>query len=127
MPNFGVHREGAYGSLNIFYKGYYMSQFPLETKHSFDIICKESLEIIKAKHVEKISLKKRLWLANAFIEVSVQRMKRGDRINAQDQILIMNTLMMLVQFKVIDNDENNGYLICGKYKPKKKKRINNLK
>tara|TARA_R110000751_G_scaffold143242_2_gene246621 strand:+ start:158 stop:475 length:318 start_codon:yes stop_codon:yes gene_type:complete len=105
-----------------------MSQFPLDSLDQFDKICNESLKIIKEKIPgPKLSLKQRLWMANSFIEVSVQKMKRGDRINAQDQILIMNTLLMLVQFKVIDNDESNGYLICPKYKPKNKKRINNLK
>ena len=126
MPNF-KHREGKYGSLNIYYKGYYMSKFPLDSLDTFDKLCNESLKIIKEEHGPKLSLKQRLWMANAFIDVSCQRMIKGERINATDHILILHTMLMLIQFKVIDNDESNGYLICPKYKGKKKKRINNLK
>jgi hypothetical protein len=126
MPNF-VNREGEAGSLNIYYKGYYISKYPLDSLDTFDKLCNESLKIIKGPSKDKLSLKQRLWCANAFIEVSVQKMKRGDRIKATDHILLLHTMLMLIQFKVIDNDESNGYLICKKYKGKKKKRINNLK
>ncbi len=127
MPNF-KHREGKYGSLNIYYKGYYMSKFPLDSVDTFDKLCIESLQIINKKRSgPPLSLKQKLWCANAFIEVSVQKMIQGDRIKASDHILILHTMLMLIQFKVIDNDESNGYLICKKYKGKKKKRINNLK
>ena len=128
MPNFGKDREGKYGSLNLYYKGYYMSKFPLDSLDTFDELCNESLKIIKEKvQGPPLSLKQRLWCANAFIDVSCQRMIKGDRIKATDHILILHTMLMLIQFKVIDNDESNGYLICPKYKGKKKKRINNLK
>ena len=127
MPNFGRHREGKYGSINLFYKGVYISQFPLDSLHTFDILCKESLKILDEKQVAKLPLKKKLWLANAFIETTMMMVKYGKRIKASDQILILHTMLMLIQFKVIDNDELNGYLICKKYKGKKKKRINNLK
>lgn len=127
MPNFGRHREGESGSINLFYKGVYLSQFPLDSLHTFDILCKESLKILNEKQVAKLPLKKKLLLANAFIETTMMMVKCGNRIKAQDQILILHTMLMLIQFKVIDNDELNGYLICKKYKGKKKKRINNLK
>ena len=127
MPNFGRHREGKYGSINLFYKGVYISQFPLDSLHTFDILCKESLKILDEKQVAKLPLKKKLWLANAFIETTMMMVKYGKRIKASDQILILHTMLMLIQFKVIDNDELNGYLICKKYKGKKKKRMNNLK
>jgi hypothetical protein len=127
MPNFGRHREGESGSINLFYKGVYLSQFPLDSLHTFDILCKESLKILNEKQVAKLPLKKKLFLAKAFIETTMMMVKCGNRIKAQDQILILHTMLMLIQFKVIDNDELNGYLICKKYKGKKKKRINNLK
>jgi len=120
MPNFGRHREGKYGSINLFYKGVYLSQFPLDSLHTFDILCKESLKILNEKKVAKLPLNKKLWLANAFIETTMMMVKCGNRIKASDQILILHTMLMLIQFKVIDNDELNGYLICKKYKGKKK-------
>lgn len=134
MPNFGRHREGKYGSINLFYKGVYLSQFPLDSLHTFDILCKESLKILNPrsallneKKVAKLPLNKKLLLAKAFIETTMMMVKYGKRIKAQDQILILHTMVMLIQFKVIDNDESSGYLICKKYKGKKKKRMNNLK
>jgi len=94
---------------------------------TFDRLLKESLKILNEKKVAKLPLTQKLFLAKAFIETTMMMVKCGKRIKASDQILILHTMLMLIQFKVIDNDELNGYLICKKYKGKKKKHMNNLK
>ena len=108
--------NGCNGSLNLYYKGLLVSSFPLTEKKTFKryeyqgeyLILKSMKNNLKVRHI--------IHVLTHFCNIIYNRKKDNRPIRRSDHEYFLSCLFGLMKLKIIDNDENNGYLIM----PKKK-------
>lgn len=67
-----------------------------------------------------IQIKTYLQLCN----MMYSRKKAGKPIRRSDHRMFMNALMALIRLKIIENDDDNGYLECVRKRPRREIRVN---
>ena len=116
MPS-KILRNGKYGSYNVFWKGLWVSSFPIN--HKSDIaeyyFCGEELILraLKEDNLKHYSLKTHIACYLNYCELMYIRKKRNDKIPTEDHEKFVGCVMALEKLKIIDseNDGETGYFI----------------
>ena len=108
--------NGCDGSLNLYYKGLLISSFALTKKKTFEAYKYQGDYLILKSMKEKLIIKQIVFTFTHFCDMIYDRKKNKQPIRRSDHEYFLSCLFSLMKLKIIDNDENNGYLIM----PKKK-------
>jgi len=110
-------RNGKYGSFNVFWKGLWVSSFPINHKidigHYYFTGERLILQTFENPDLKHLSLKVHKSCYIHFCEVMYIRKKNGDKIPTDDHEKFLACVMALEKLNVIDseNDGQNGYFI----------------
>ena len=110
--------NGSDGSLNLYYKGLLISSFPLSRKNNFERYQYQGEYLILKSMREKLNIKQIIFTLTDFCNIIYARKKNSQPIRRSDHQMFISCLFGLLKFKIIDNDESNGYLIMKKKKIK---------
>ena len=113
--------EGENGSISLFYNGILISSFPLTKNNDINDYINQGEDLIRKS--KGIPILKQLHLYQTYCDMTYSRKTRNKSIEKNDHILFLACLMALLRLQIIDNDDNNGYLIM----PKKKIKIKSKK
>lgn len=108
--------NGINGSLNLYYKGLLISSFALTNKKTFEKYQYQGQHLILKCMKENFNIKVMIKAFIEFCNIIYRRKYNKQPIRRSDHEYFLSTLFALIKLKIIDNDENNGYLIM----PKKK-------
>jgi len=100
--------NGSQGSLCFYYKGLLISSFPLTKKKTVERYLLQGEELIyKSKDIPiRVQIKTYLLFCNEIYS----RKKNNLSIRRSDHIYFLNCLSALLRLRIIDNDEENGYM-----------------
>ena len=108
--------NGCNGSLNLYYKGLLISSFPLTNKKTFNRYQYQGDYIILKSMKQQFKIKHIINTLTHFCNIIYDRKKNKQPIRRSDHEFFISCLFGLLKLKIIDNDENNGYLIMNKKK-----------
>jgi hypothetical protein len=99
---------GTGGTLCMYYKGLLISSYPLTNKKTIEAYLYQGEELIyKSKHIPiKLQIKTYLHFCNMIY----RRKKNKEAIFKSDHINFLNCLTALLRLRIIDNDDENGYM-----------------
>ena len=103
--------NGCNGSLNLYYKGLLVSSFPLTRKKTFERYFYQGESLILKSMKEKRKIKQIILTLTHFCNIIYARKINKKPIRRSDHEFFLSCLFGLMKLKIIDNDENNGYLI----------------
>jgi len=108
--------QGSKGNISLFYKGKLISNFPLTKKRGVDDYLYHGDYLLnECKELPILELIKNF---SRFCSAIYFRKIQNKPIYRTDHHLFLCCLMALLRLKVIDNDDDNGYLIMTKKRPK---------
>ena len=106
--------NGSNGSICIYYKGLLISSYPLTEKKTLDkYLYQGDALILESKH---INIKAQIKVYIHYCNIIYNKKKNKKPIYKSDHILFLSSLMALLRLKIIDNDEQNGYMCFKKKK-----------
>jgi len=106
--------DGSKGSICFYYKGLLISSYPLSKFKTLDKYLNQGEELIyKSKG---IPIKSQIKMYLLFCNNIHERKKNNKPIYRQDHIYFLNCLTALMRLRIIDNDEQNGYMCFNKKK-----------
>jgi len=108
--------NGSHGSLNLYYKGLLISSFPLSKKKTFETYQYQGEYLILKSMRENLKIKQMIFTFTHFCNMIHKRKLNKQPIRRSDHEMFISCLFGLMKLKIIDNDNENGYLIM----PKKK-------
>jgi len=111
--------NGCDGSLNLYYKGLLISSFPLTKKKTFKRYQYQGEYLILKSMKENFKIKQIIYTLTHFCNKIHNRKLNKQPIRRSDHEYFISCLFGLMKLKIIDNNNENGYLIM----PKKKKKI----
>jgi len=111
--------NGCDGSLNLYYKGLLISSFPLTKKKTFKRYQYQGEYLILKSMKENFKIKQIIYTLTHFCNMIHNRKLNKQPIRRSDHEYFISCLFGLMKLKIIDNNNENGYLIM----PKKKKKI----
>tara|TARA_R110000822_G_scaffold63736_4_gene156471 strand:+ start:10393 stop:10755 length:363 start_codon:yes stop_codon:yes gene_type:complete len=106
MINFGSH-----GSINLFYKGILISSFPLSKKKRLVDYEHLGTTTIIDTNTSGMNIKHCIGALVLFCNQILKRKINKQGIRRTDHQLFSGALFALLRLKVIENDDENGYLI----------------
>lgn len=109
--------QGSTGSICLFYKGYMISSYPLTETKTIDKYLYQGDAMIRSSKGIPIKIQIKTYLQ--FCNMILTRKKNDQPIRRSDHIMFMNTLFALLRLRIIDNDDDNGYLECIRKRPKR--------
>lgn len=107
-------RQGSEGSLTLYYKGLLISSFPLTKKKKVSDYLFQGEHMIRQSKGIPIRLQIKTYVH--FLNMIHNRKSNKQPIRRSDHIYFLNCLFALMRLKIINDDENNGYLIMNKKK-----------
>ena len=106
--------NGSKGSVCFYYKGLLISSYPLSKFKTLDKYLNQGEDLIyKSKG---IPIKSQIKMYLLFCNNIYQRKKDNQPIYRQDHIYFLNCLTALLRLRIIENDEQNGYMCFNKKK-----------
>ena len=109
-------REGSKGSINLFYKGVLLSSFPLTQRKTEAYYLNLGDEMIigsmRAGHKIKDQIKTYLTWCNMSHTRKVNKM----RMKVKDHDLVLSCFFALIKLQILENDNENGYLVMARKK-----------
>jgi hypothetical protein len=106
--------NGSNGSICIYYKGLLISSFPLTNKKTLEgYLYQGDYVIMQSKHIH---IKKQIKVYLHFCNMIYNRKKNNKPIYKSDHELFISSIMALLRLKIINNDEQNGYMCFAKKK-----------
>ena len=101
--------QGSEGSICLFYKGIMISSYPLtETKTVDRYLYQGDAMIRSSKGMPiKLQIKTYMYFCNMI------------HTRKSDHVMFMNSLMALLRLRIIENDDDNGYLECIRKRPRR--------
>jgi hypothetical protein len=106
--------NGSNGSVCFYYKGLLISSYPLSKFKTLDKYLNQGEELIyKSKD---IPIKTQIKMYIHYCNMIYLRKKENKPIYRQDHIFFLNCLTALMRLRIIDNDEQNGYMTFKKKK-----------
>ena len=107
-------RQGSEGSLTLYYKGLLISSFPLTKKKKVNDYLFQGEHMIRQSKGIPIRIQIKTYVH--FLNMIHNRKLNKQPIRRSDHIYFLNCLFALMRLKIINDDENNGYLIMNKKK-----------
>ena len=104
--------QGSKGNISLFYKGKLISNFPLTKKKKFEDYLYQGEYVIKQSKKNPILVQ--IDAYKKFCDLMYYRKNNNLPIYRSDHELFLGSLMALLRLKIIDNDDNNGYLIMSR-------------
>ena len=108
--------QGSKGNISLFYKGKLISNFPLTKKRGVDDYLYHGEYLLN--ECKGIPILEQIKNFSRFCCMVYHRKIQNKPIYKTDHQIFLCCLMALLRLKVIDNDDNNGYLIMPKKPPK---------
>ncbi len=106
--------NGSNGSVCFYYKGLLISSYPLSKFKTLNKYLNQGEELIyKSKD---IPIKTQIKMYTHFCNMVYTRKKNNQSIYRQDHIFFLNCLTALLRLRIIENDEQNGYMCFKKKK-----------
>ena len=106
--------NGSKGTVCFYYKGLLISSYPLSKFKTLDKYLNQGEDLIyKSKGVP---IKSQIKMYLLFCNGIYQRKKNNQPIYRQDHIYFLNCLTALLRLRIIENDEQNGYMCFNKKK-----------
>jgi len=106
--------NGSNGSVCFYYKGLLISSYPLSKFKTLDKYLYQGEDLIyKSKG---IPIKSQIKMYIHYCNMIYLRKKENKPIYRQDHIYFLNCLTALLRLRIIDNDEQNGYMCFNKKK-----------
>lgn len=106
--------NGSEGSVCFYFKGLLISSYPLSKKKTLNAYLNQGEVIIyKSKG---IPIKRQIKMYTHFCNLVYTRKKNNQPIYRQDHIFFLNCLTALLRLRIIENDEQNGYMCFNKKK-----------
>ena len=104
-------KQGCNGSLNMYYKGLLVSSFALTNNKTFDRYKYQGEYLILKSMKEKFKVKQIIFTFTHFCNVIYQRKLNKQPIRRTDHEYFVSCLFGLMILKIIEDDDDNGYLI----------------
>lgn len=102
--------QGSRGSICFYYKGTLISGFALTLKKDLEAYLYQGDHLIlESTHVP---IQQQIQAYLLFCNLIRRRKLNKDRITREEHIMFASALCCLLRLKIIDNDDENGYLIC---------------
>lgn len=102
--------QASKGSICFYYKGTLISGYGLNTKKSVDAYLYMGDHLIKeSRHV---NIKQQIETYINYCNIIHTRKNNKQKITQIEHQLFVSSLCALLRLKIIDNDDNNGYLVC---------------
>ena len=108
--------QGTHGSICLFYKGILISSFPLTENKTIKRYLYQGDEMIRSSKGIPIMIQIKTYLQ--LCNMVYARKKASKSIRRSDHIMFVNALTALMRLKIIDNDDDNGYLECQRKRPR---------
>ena len=108
--------NGCDGSLNLYYKGLLISSFPLTKKKTFEAYKYQGKYLIIRSLKENLKIKDIIPTLIYFCDEIYNRKINKQSIRRSDHELFLSSLFGLLKLNIIQDDDENGFLIM----PKKK-------
>jgi len=112
-------KNGSMGSITFFYKGLLISSFPLTKKKTLDAYLYHGEHLIYESKGKNILYQIKVY--TNFCNKIYRKKKNKEKISTDDHIYFLYCLTALMRLKVIQNDEDNGYLLMPRKKLSKLK------
>lgn len=113
--------NGCNGSLTLYYKGLLISSFPLTNKKTFERYKYQGEYLILESMKENKKIKDIIYTLTYFCNMIYNRKKNKKAIYRSDHQLFLSSIFALLKLKIIENDNENGYLIMPRPKLSKLK------
>ena len=104
-------KQGCNGSLNMYYKGLLVSSFALTNKKTFERYEYQGEYLVLKSMREKFKVTQIIFMFTQFCNVIYQRKLNKQGIRRTDHEYFVSCLFGLMKLKIIEDDDNNGYLI----------------
>ena len=108
--------QGTHGSICLFYKGLLISSYPLTAVNTVDRYIYQGDGMIRSSKGIPIMMQIKTYLQ--LCNMIHARKKEGKPIRRSDHLMFLNALMALMRLKIIENDDDNGYMECIRKRPK---------
>lgn len=109
-------KQGKNGSYNIFYKGLFMSSFPIHYNKMIEGYNNEGIDLIERSLRENYNLKSQIRLYKSFINMIYYNKKKKKKIPTCDHIYFLKCFLALMKLRIIKEDDDNGILIMKRKK-----------
>ena len=109
--------QGSEGSICLFYKGIMISSYPLTETKTVDRYLYQGDAMIRSSKGMPIKLQIKTYMY--FCNMIHTRKKNNQPIRRSDHVMFMNSLMALLRLRIIENDDDNGYLECIRKRPRR--------
>jgi hypothetical protein len=108
--------NGSDGSLNLYYKSLLISSFPLTKKKSFERYQYQGEYLILETMKQNINIKKMIYTFTLFCNSIYKRKLNKLPIRRSDHNSFLSCLFALMKLRIIENNDQNGYLVMGRKK-----------
>lgn len=112
-------KNGSMGSVTFYYKGLLISSFPLTKKKTLDAYLYHGEHLIYQSKGKNILQQIRVY--TNFCNKIYKNKKNNNKICTDDHIYFLYCISALLRLRIIDNDEQNGYLVMPRKKLSKLK------
>lgn len=109
-------KQGSCGSYNIFYRGLFISSFPIHNNKMIDGYNNEGIDLIEQSLRLNYNLRQQINLYKSFITMIYYNKKNKKKIPTCDHIYFLKCFLALMKLKEINEDDNNGVLIMKRKK-----------
>jgi len=103
--------QGSQGSLTLFYKGLLISSFALTNKKTFELYKYQGEDLILKSLRENLKMKLQIQTYIHFCNIIYRRKLNKEAIFKSDHELFSSCIFALLKLKIINDDDDNGYLI----------------
>ena len=114
-------KQGKDGSYNLFYKGMFMSSFPIHNDKMIEGYNNEGIDLIEQSLRLNYNLHQQINLYKSFVLMIYHNKKNKKKIPTCDHIYFLKCFLALMKLNVITENDNNGILIMNRKKVDKKK------
>tara|TARA_R100000654_G_scaffold75180_1_gene111834 strand:- start:1541 stop:1894 length:354 start_codon:yes stop_codon:yes gene_type:complete len=114
-------KQGKKGSYNIFYRGLFISSFPIHNDKMIEGYNNEGIDLIEQSLRLNYNLKKQINLYKSFVNMIYNHKKNKKKIPTCDHIYFIKCFLALMKLRVIIENDNNGILIMKRKKNRQKK------
>ena len=118
-------KQGSNGSYNIFYRGLFISSFPIHNKKMIEGYNNEGIDLIEQSLRLNYKLQPQISLYKSFVNLIYKNKKNKKKIPTSDHIYFLKCFLALMKLNVIIENDNNGILIMKRKKIDRKK--NNIR
>ena len=106
--------QGVNGSVCFYFKGTLISGYPLSKKKTVEYYLYQGERMIRSwiRCSKTHNIKEHIISYFEYCNLIRREKLNGGRINSTSHMLFISSLCALMRLRLIENDDDNGYLVC---------------